>query len=223
VSESKFSPLARDLRLVHRVITRGLNISGESCKALTERGFPEASTQDGFLNYVTAFTSLLDAHHTTEDELVFPQLRSKSLEAPYDALMGQHREMVTLLREVEARVEEMRSNRNATEPMEKLRPTLASIAEIWHPHIQVEEDYFTADRLFAVMGLDEQGVLSRKAAEHSQKQATPDYLVAPFLLFNLTQDDRAVFAQAMPPIVTQQLVPIAWKDKWQSMKPFLLA
>jgi len=104
-----------------------------------------------------------------------------------------------------------------------LGQTLASIAEVWHPHIQIEEDHFTADRLFPVMSLEEQGILSRKAAEHSQRLASPDYLVAPFLLFNLTSDDRALFAQAIPPIVVQQLVPITWKDKWLSMKPFLLA
>ena len=45
---------------------------------------------------------------------------------------------------------------------------------------------------------------------------------APFLLFNVTPDDRALLTQAIPPIVVQQLVPITWKDKWVSMKPFLL-
>jgi len=95
--------------------------------------------------------------------------------------------------------------------------------DLLRAHTQIEEDHFASDRLFAVMGLEEQGDLSRKAAEHSMKHASPDYLVAPFLLYNLTLDDRTLFAQAIPPIVTQQLVPITWKEKWLSMKPFLLA
>jgi hypothetical protein len=42
------------------------------------------------------------------------------------------------------------------------------------------------------------------------------------MLFNLSPQDRAAFAQAMPPVVTEQLVPVAWRDKWAPMKPFLL-
>ena len=35
-------------------------------------------------------------------------------------------------------------------------------------------------------------------------------------------DDRAYFLAVMPPEVTQQLVPVVWKDEWASIKPFLL-
>jgi hypothetical protein len=47
-------------------------------------------------------------------------------------------------------------------------------------------------------------------------------LVVPFLLYNLPPEERAVFSQGMPPIVIQELVPVAWKEKWSPMKPFLL-
>ncbi len=30
-------------------------------------------------------------------------------------------------------------------------------------------------------------------------------------------------SQVFPPIVTQQLVPIDWRDKWEPMLPFLMA
>jgi hypothetical protein len=29
-------------------------------------------------------------------------------------------------------------------------------------------------------------------------------------------------AQQMPPVVSQELVPVAWKEQWAPMKPFLL-
>jgi hypothetical protein len=44
----------------------------------------------------------------------------------------------------------------------------------------------------------------------------------PFLLYNLPTEERAIIAQAMPPIVTRQLVPVVWKEKWEPMSPFLL-
>jgi hypothetical protein len=31
-----------------------------------------------------------------------------------------------------------------------------------------------------------------------------------------------MMAQQMPPVVTQELVPIAWKEHWAPMVPFLL-
>jgi hypothetical protein len=46
--------------------------------------------------------------------------------------------------------------------------------------------------------------------------------VVPFLLYNLPPEERAIFSQGMPPVVTQELVPVVWKEKWSPMKPFLL-
>jgi hypothetical protein len=58
--------------------------------------------------------------------------------------------------------------------------------------------------------------------EHAQQHTVPDYLIVPFLLYNLPPDKRTFFAGEMPPVVTEQLVPVAWKDKWAPMKPFLV-
>jgi hypothetical protein len=58
--------------------------------------------------------------------------------------------------------------------------------------------------------------------EHSQEYSKPDFLVIPFLLYNLPLEDRIIFSQGMPPILTEQMVPVVWKDKWAPMKPFLL-
>ncbi|HSJ59402.1 MAG TPA: hypothetical protein VLC95_19610 [Anaerolineae bacterium] len=44
----------------------------------------------------------------------------------------------------------------------------------------------------------------------------------PFLLYSVEGDDRAFYRGVMPPELTQQLVPIAWKDEWAPMMPFLL-
>jgi hypothetical protein len=100
---------------------------------------------------------------------------------------------------------------------------LKRIDEFWHPHIQIEEEHFTVGKLGAAFPPDEQIRLIKLFMEHSQQHAKPDFLVVPFLLYNLPLDQRSALAGAMPPVVTEQLVPIVWKEKWEPMKPFLLA
>jgi hypothetical protein len=46
--------------------------------------------------------------------------------------------------------------------------------------------------------------------------------VMPFVVYNLSSADRAEFVKVLPPVVTQQLIPIAWKAAWAPMTPFLL-
>jgi len=58
--------------------------------------------------------------------------------------------------------------------------------------------------------------------EFSMKHMAPDYLVMPFILYNLSKQDREALAGMLPPIITQKLVPIDWKPKWESMKRYLL-
>jgi len=36
-------------------------------------------------------------------------------------------------------------------------------------------------------------------------------------------DERRRMGALFPPVVTEQLVPVVWQDKWSPMKPFLLA
>jgi hypothetical protein len=62
-----------------------------------------------------------------------------------------------------------------------------------------------------------------EAPEHGVKHAVPPYLTVPFLLYNLSPEDRLVFSEGIPAEVLQNLVPIVWKAKWESMIPYLLA
>jgi len=52
--------------------------------------------------------------------------------------------------------------------------------------------------------------------------AAPDLVALPFILYNLSVEDREIMAQHMPPVVIQELVPVVWKEHWEPMKPFLL-
>ena len=93
----------------------------------------------------------------------------------------------------------------------------------WYPHIETEEGTFTAVRIAAAITPDEDLRLTKVSAEHSRQHSGQDYLVVPFILFNLGPVDRAAMGETRPPIVTQQLVPVTWKEKLKPMKPFLLS
>jgi hypothetical protein len=62
----------------------------------------------------------------------------------------------------------------------------------------------------------------QQSAELSFKNMGPHYLVVPFMLYNLEPGPRSILASRMPSEMTEQLVPVAWKDQWAPMKPFLL-
>lgn len=84
------------------------------------------------------------------------------------------------------------------------------------------EKHFTFTRLESLRIPDEEHAgLLKQIVEHSQKHTGPPYLVLPFMLYNLPPDARALMAAEFPPEVTGHLIPIAWKDKWASMMPFL--
>ena len=221
--ESSSPNVVGELVLIHLIITRGLKVAVEHCESFGRQGYPAASAREGFVSYVRSLASSLHAHHLTEDDLVFPYFREKIPDAPFDVLSAQHRALVPLLEEIRLSIEEMASTTEEGEALQHLNRILAQIAEIWHPHIKTEEEHFTQERVDALINTEEHRRLCGLFGEHGRKHAGPDYLVVPFLLYNLPAEKRAAFARTMPPIVTQQLVPVVWKEKWEPMRPFLLS
>jgi hemerythrin-like domain-containing protein len=214
--------IGADLIRIHSVITRALDVAIEHGQSFAQEGYPNASTQEGFVSYVQTFVSVLHAHHLTEDDLVFPYFRDKLPDAPFDLLMAQHREMQPILDEIKAAIEKVAADVQVGESLNDLNRALTKMAEIWHPHIQREEDHLSVEKAGALLDTEEHIRLGRTFAQHSQEHSGPDFMVAPFILYNLPPEERAIMSQAMPPIVTQQLVPFVWKEKWEPMLPFLL-
>ena len=103
-----------------------------------------------------------------------------------------------------------------------LNQALSQIRDLWQPHIRIEEKYLSPQNLGPMLPVEEHARLAEMFAKHSQEHSGPDFLVVPFLLYNLPPEPRAMMAAAMPSVVTQQLVPGAWYEKWAPMKPFLL-
>jgi hemerythrin-like domain-containing protein len=212
---------AQDLARIHRVITRGLEVGARHAAQYAERGFPDARTRQGFLDYVQSLTAVLNAHHLGEDEIGFPALRLKLPGAPYDRLATEHQEIVRLLGQVNSAMDALAAE-TPTARLAGLTGLLTAIAEVWRPHIEMEESHFSHAAITAVMEPDEQGRLSASLAKHSQEYATPNSRAMPFVLFNLEPEDRAAMVQLLPKVLVEELVPIVWKDQWAPMKPFLL-
>ncbi len=210
------------LLLVHTVVSRGMKVAEEQGRRFAREDYPDATTREGFVSYVRTFISVLDAHHLVEEELAFPRLRDKFPDAPYDLLLAQHQGLVGILAEVRAALEGVADGERPGKSLNELTDALGRIALLWHPHRQLEEEHFTVEKAQALLSAAEQIELTRLFAEYEQQHATPDYLVVPFMLYNLPPTERSIFARELPPVVTDQLVPVVWREEWEPMRPFLL-
>jgi hypothetical protein len=223
MSEKNQPNVAADLIRIHAIVTRGLRVGIERSQAFAQDGFPDASTREGFVSYVQTLVAVLHGHHLAEDELGFPRLRERLPDVPYDTLMAEHQQMIPILGEIKDAAGRVAADPQVGPALTELKQALTKMSDLWHPHIQTEEDHFSVEVGAELFSIEEHIELGQAFAKHSQEHATgPDYLMVPFMLFNLSAEDRAILSQAMPPIITQELVPVAWKEKWAPMAPFLL-
>jgi hemerythrin-like domain-containing protein len=207
---------------LHRAITRGMDMTIDRSAAFAQKGFPDAAAREGFETYVRTLASVINAHHIGEDDVVFPYLKSKLPEAPYDILSANHREMDVLLNEIQLTVEAMADQAQTVDSLNSLNRVVTRLAEIWHPHIGKEQIYlYDVEKTETLMNPDEHIKLISETSQHSMQQGDPAFLV-PFILYNLQPDERANLSQVMPPVMIQELIPGVWKQKWEPMRPFML-
>ena len=238
--------IALSLKAIHHGLTRALTVAAERSQAYAGGGFPDEATRDGFATYARCLVTALRAHHRSEDEVAFPFIRDKLSQMPFDRLSAEHQAIEPRLSSIEAALDRMAAGAAAAGPLRStlclrtgqaasfavgdLQAAVGRILDLWHPHIRIEETHVNPEAAARVMPPEERlrlrsaasfavgGLLSQFNQQHSQ----PDYLMVPFTLFNLRPQERAMMAQAFPPIVIQQLVPMAWKEKWAPIEPFLL-
>jgi hemerythrin-like domain-containing protein len=222
MSDNDTNGLAGDLIRIHKVISRGVEVSRQRSHAYADGEQAPPSVVAGFADYLQALVSVLHAHHTGEEEIAFPVLQGRFPDAPWELLVEEHRAVVPLLADLEAAVARIRQQA-LLDAWPAAAGTLDQLASVWDPHHQREEAYFTTPDAARAVPADEQAALAAKLAAHGQQHAGPDYLVLPFLLYNLDGDERRAMQAQFPPVVTEQLVPVVWRDKWSAMKPFLLA
>jgi hemerythrin-like domain-containing protein len=221
MSEKQESNIAISFINIHKIITRGLMISHKSIQEILQRGVQQEGSLEGIFNYLRALTSVLNAHHLTEDELAFPYFRNLLPEAPFDSLTKWHREMDQILEEINLAIGKGEINNGLEKRLISIEDALGRLNEMWPLHIEIETHEFIT-KADALISLEEQLRLVRLFSEHGQKLSGPPFLTVPFMLFNLPVDDRQIFSQGMPAEILTNLVPVVWKKQWESMIPFLL-
>ena len=213
---TEMSPVVGGLLRIHKIISRALNVFIRKCDEYLQKQSIPPGEAAGFLMYVRTLKWITHAHHLSEDEIAFPYFRDK-LEAPYNQLGEDHRALASILVSLDKCLSEISSG-----GVGKVRELLGEFDKLWGPHIRIEEDHFTAEKLKPVAGMQEQADLYARLDEHGRKNAGPGPLALPFMLYNLEGTDREAFLIPLPWIVKKVLVPIVWKAKWKPMSPFLL-
>ena len=212
--------IAADLRRIHMIVTRGLDVSIENAAKFAQEGFPQGELGEGYRSYLTALVSFLAAHHLSEDEVAFPYFKERMPDLPIGRLEEEHERMQDLLDRAKEDLEGLGDGLGPV--LRDIEGELRDIRDLWGPHIGIEEEHLGVQRLAEMLPPEEHARLAGLLARHSQEHSGPDYLILPFALSNLPPEQRAIFSQSLPPMVTQQLVPVVWKEKWAPMQPFLL-
>jgi hemerythrin-like domain-containing protein len=218
--EPRTPNLASDLIRIHKVITRGLNVCLVNGREYLQSGFPQPQALLGYSSYTHSLASVLGSHHTSEDLIAFPEFRSIIPSAPYAKLASDHNHIESLLDPLPPAIAQLSDD--AHKGLVSIQDTLRKISEIWEPHIQLEERYFSEATLNGVMSLEDQRRIGDAAAKYSQEHSGPPFWVVPFILYNLEPDERAVMAVSFPASIMEELIPKVWADQWAPMRPLLL-
>jgi hemerythrin-like domain-containing protein len=211
-----------DIIRFHRIITRSLEIVIQNVNKYLETGSIKETEREGFLKYIQSFSTVMDAHHVLENEKIFPYFKNKLPDAPYERLMTQHEWVKTALSKIGEGINNLKSNVDELDSLNSIKTGLKLIDKIWHPHIRIEEEQIYGRVGSLNLGLEETKRLREEFSQFFEEHAEPASLVVPFLLYNLSEEDRAIQSQLIPEIVTKQLVEKDWKDEWAPMQPFLL-
>jgi len=207
---------------IHNAVTRGLAVSIEHSDDFIKNGYPDAATQDAFITYARTLGIIINAHHLTEDNVVFPYLKTKLTKAPFDKLSADHKSMDAILKEIQLAANLMAVQPQGGDPLKNMNSALKRISKIWHPHIAIELFHiYESKKTDDVMNADEQMKLMADASMYSMKEGDPGYLI-PFILYNLDADDRAYMEHILPAPFLKELIPVVWRNKWEPMKPFLI-
>lgn len=206
-----------DLIRIHKVITRALDVSLQNSKPVKLAG----NLRQGFLTYVKVLTIMLHAHHEGEDEISFPFWRTRFRSGPFDKLVEQHRQMITYLEQIEGWLKKS-ANEWQDENLLPLYNILGELRAHWQRHIALEEETMGPDNSLKYLSTEENIELVKHLAEHGQAHSKPPEIVMPFVVYNLDEADRNEFIKLLPPVMIQQLIPVAWKFAWEPMIPFLL-
>jgi hemerythrin-like domain-containing protein len=219
MSQPEIPNLGTSLARIHTVLTRGMAVVRDQT-AQTQP--PDEATAAGFHDFLRAFCSVLRAHHEAEDALAFPYLKTVVASAPYGEFAAEHCDIEPLIGDVETAAARLGDGEELADVRDELNRTAVAMLTLWRPHIQKEEMHFSAVVLAQAMEPAQHEQMHRAMSEFNQRNSGPDYLTVPFIIYSLSEEERAWFTGSVPARVVQELVPVLWKDRWAGMKPFLI-
>jgi len=213
--------IANSFKSIHKIISRGIDVSIERLPGFIQDGFKGDRIRQGYLDYVRALASIVNAHHLTEDEIAFPYFRDKLPETHFEWLDEDHHLIAGFLDELKPVMEKLDADDRSQATLKNLQVVLLKISDRWYQHIDLEVAEFI-DLVDALATEEEQQDLVKQFAEHGVKLSVPLPLSVPFLLYNLVGEERKAFTKDFPPEVLHNLVPHVWRELWEPMTPFLL-
>lgn len=223
LSEENQSDMGEDYIKLHKVMTRGIEVSLENINKFLKLGALEKLNRDGFLNYVQSFSYVLHGHHQVEDEKIFPYFKTMLPEVPYPKLIREHEIFNEGLHEIKSGTEALKSdNPDELESLQILKSGFQMLDKIWDNHIHIENTQLYGKIKSLNLDPEDMSKIENESREFFQEHSGPPYMVIPFVLFNLSSEDRRVITQGFPDVVTNQLLFGDWKDKWISMQPYFL-
>jgi hemerythrin-like domain-containing protein len=206
-----------ELVRIHKVITRALDVALHY-----SQGTNLAKVhQQGFVAYMRALSTTLHSHHAGEEEVSFPLWRTRLPANSFDVLREQHLQIIVILKPVEHWLEASQTAWQSDE-LSKLHQALTDLQTLWHMHIALEEATIGPENSHQYLTSAENEQLVRDLAKHGEAHAKPSELVMPFVVYNLSGADRAEYVKRLPPVMSQQLIPVDWRATWEPMMPFLL-
>ena len=210
--------LSKGLDLIHRVLSRPLDIGISHLDSCISSKKVDMENHEGFKDYISSLTTVFNAHHHGEDEILFPTFEKKINNADFSILKKQHKELHSLVVKITAKIDVHNPSLNQ---YQEIRNLLKETKDLWIKH-RDEEEQFVELEMEPVISLAEQIELNNKLSKHGQSMSEPANLVLPFLIYNLEGAERDEFTNDMPWILKKFIVPIVWKSKWEKMRPFLL-
>ena len=218
-AKSNGKHLSKGLDLIHKVLTRPLDVGIAHLDKCLISNKVDIENQDGFKDYINSLVNVFFGHHHGEDEIMFPTLEDKIKDADFSKLKKQHKELHPLAEKIK---EKINTDSPKINNYREIRSLLKETKNLWIKHREEEEKTVELD-IEPLLSSKEQIELSDKLGKHGQSVSKPATLILPFLIYNLEGDDREEFTSDMPWILKKVIVPVIWRNKWERMKPFLLA
>ena len=207
--------VVKGMLAIHSVITRGLHVTLENSRRFMGEG--PGNDRGGFSDYAHSLSSLLHAHHLSEDKTVFPSLQPILPGAPFAKLSADHK---VIERQIDAQSIGLAAGDDGS--LGPMADAVATLDELWHPHIEIEQTWITLENIGDKMTPEDHLAVVQRSSQDVQENSGPPELIMPFVLYNMEPEARARFASVLPPTLTEQLIPGPWKERWKPMQPFLL-